>query len=50
MDAARFLVIDGYNREARDELVAGGASRAGESIRRDFREREGGTWRRHGSW
>ena len=28
--AARFLVIDGYNREARDELAAGGASRAGD--------------------
>lgn len=27
---ARFLVIDGYNREARDELAAGGAGRAGD--------------------
>lgn len=30
MTGPRFLVIDGYNREARDELVAGGASRAGD--------------------
>lgn len=30
MDSARFLVIDGYNRGARDELAAGGASRAGD--------------------
>jgi len=28
--SARFLVIDGYNREARDELAAGGAGRAGD--------------------
>ena len=28
--SARFLVIDGYNREARDELTAGGAGRAGD--------------------
>src|SRR5215207_6961423 len=28
--SARFLVIDGYNREAREELVAGGASMAGD--------------------
>ena len=27
-DNLRFLVIDGYNREAREELVAGGASMA----------------------
>ncbi|WP_119461110.1 type 1 glutamine amidotransferase [Rhodospirillaceae bacterium SYSU D60014] len=30
MEGPRFLVIDGYNREARDELAAGGASRAGD--------------------
>ena len=30
MATARFLVIDGYNREARDELAAGGAGRAGD--------------------
>jgi GMP synthase (glutamine-hydrolysing) len=30
MTGPRFLVIDGYNREARDELVAGGASQAGD--------------------
>jgi len=29
-DQVRFLVIDGYNKEARAELVAGGASVAGE--------------------
>ncbi len=28
--SARFLVIDGYNREAREELAAGGAGRAGD--------------------
>ena len=28
--APRFLVIDGYNREAREELKAGGASPAGD--------------------
>ena len=28
--SVRFLVIDGYNREARDELAAGGAGRAGD--------------------
>jgi len=30
MATARFLVIDGYNREAREELAAGGAGRAGD--------------------
>src|SRR6266403_1796200 len=30
MATARFLVIDGYNREAREELTAGGAGRAGD--------------------
>ncbi len=29
-NAPRFLVIDGYNREAREELAAGGASPAGD--------------------
>ena len=28
--SARFLVIDGYNRGAREELAAGGAGRAGD--------------------
>ena len=28
--SARFLVIDGYNREAREELAAGCAGRAGD--------------------
>jgi GMP synthase (glutamine-hydrolysing) len=30
MTEPRFLVIDGYSREGRDELAAGGASRAGD--------------------
>ena len=29
-EAARFLVIDGYHKAARDELAAGGASAAGD--------------------
>lgn len=33
-DNLRFLVIDGYNKEAREELVAGGASMAAEQYTR----------------
>lgn len=33
-DNLRFLVIDGYNKEAREELVAGGASMAADQYTR----------------